>query len=203
MKHANVPVNPVMKRSDIILAAAVFVLTVLCPLRAGELPAATKREALKVIQALQKIEAESEARRSKPARRMDFSESEFNSYIAYRIEAEKEKIMKELKLKLFVGNRVEGMAAIDLRGQNLPSFLKPEMNLYFEGILITENGWARVDFKKLFIDAQQLPVAVLDLIVLAAAKASNDEAGKTNDWYLMPRGIRELKTGLGTISVFH
>jgi hypothetical protein len=77
------------------------------------------------------------------------------------------------------------------------------MNLYFEGILITENGWARVDFKKLFIDAQQLPVAVLDLIVLAAAKASNDEAGKTNDWYLMPRGIRELKTGLGTISVFH
>jgi hypothetical protein len=182
---------------------ALFVLFFLISAWGGELPAATKREALKVIQALQKIEAESESRRSKPARRMDFSESEFNSYIAYRIEAEKEKIMKELKLKLFEGNRVEGMVAIDLRGQNLPSFLKPEMSLYFEGILITENGWARVDFKKLFIDAQQLPVTVLDFIILAAAKASNDEAGKTNDWYLMPRGIRELKTGLKTISVFH
>jgi len=188
---------------SVFAGTALFVLFFLIPARGGELPAATKREALKVIQALQKIEAESEARRSKPAQRMDFSESEFNSYLAYRIEAEKEKIMKELKLKLFEGNKVEGMVAIDLRGQNLPSFLKPEMSLYFEGILVTENGWARVDFKKLFIDAQQLPVTVLDLIILAAAKASDDEAGKTNDWYLMPRGIKELKTGLKTISVFH
>lgn len=203
MSVESLPMKPALQRLGAISGGAALFLFFLIPARGGELSVGTKREALKVIQALQKIEAESESRRSKPARKIDFSESEFNSYIAYRIEAEKEKIMKELKLKLFEGNRVEGMVAIDLRGQNLPSFLKPEMSLYFEGILITENGWARVDFKKLFIDAQQLPVTVLDLIILAAAKASDDEAGKTNDWYLMPRGIRELKTGLKTISVFH
>jgi hypothetical protein len=203
MSVESLPMKPALQRLGAISGGAALFFFFLIPVRAEELPAATKREALKVVQALQKIEAENESRRSKPARRMDFSENEFNSYIAYRIDAEKEKVMKELKLKLFEANRIEGMAVIDLRGQQLPSFLKPEMTLFFEGVLVTENGWARVYFKKLFIDTQQLPVTVLDLVILAAAKASSDEAGKTNDWYLMPRGIRELKTGPKTISVFH
>jgi len=56
-------------------------------------------------------------------RKIVITESELNSYIAYRIETEKEKIMKEFRLKLYKKNRIEGKVLVDLRGQKIPKFL--------------------------------------------------------------------------------
>jgi hypothetical protein len=162
-----------------------------------------RRDALKVVRALEAIEAGHAAPSPAGAGRMDFTEDEFNAYIAYRIESEKSDIMTDLRLKLFDQNRVEGKVVIDLRGQNLPSFLKPVMTLYFEGVVITDQGRAKLDFKKLFIEGQAIPVAVLDIVMSLAAKLSKSEPTSIHDWYLLPHGIRELRTQAGRLSVIY
>ncbi|MDP2916093.1 MAG: hypothetical protein Q8O91_11660, partial [Candidatus Aminicenantes bacterium] len=134
--------------------------------------------------------------------RMDFTESEFNAYIAYRIEAEKEPIMKELQLKLFDQNRIEGKICIDLRGQKLPAVLKPQMNLFFEGVFTTQDERIRLDFRKLFLDGQRVPNWVLEMIIYVASKLGKTDSGSVNDWYDLPLGLKDLKTTAGRVSVY-
>ena len=169
----------------------------------GQLPAAVQEQALKVVKALEAIQAESLASKSPTLRRSDFSEGEFNSYIAYRIETEKEDILKELKLKLFGENRVEGMALVDLRRQNLPPFIKPQMSLYFEGLLAVQEGKARFDFQKLFLEGQEVPLFILDIILDAAARTGKTDAENVRGWVDLPYGIKDVKTREGGISLFY
>lgn len=173
------------------------------PAPAGELQAVARRQALKVIKALDAIQAESLMSKSPTLRRSDFSEEEFNAYVAYRIDEEKEDVLKELKLKLFGENRVEGMAVVDLRRQNLPSFIKPRMSLYFEGVLVVQNGKARFDFRKLFLEGQDVPLLVLDVILDIAARMGKSDAASVRGWVDLPYGIRELKTREGGISLYY
>ena len=187
-----------------------FVAAMICGLLIGPAPGrpvqltdGARRDALKIIRALESIEAESAAKTARSPRRMDFTEDEFNAYIAYRIEAEKSDVMKELRLKLFDRNRVEGMVVVDLRGQNLPSFLKPQMTFYFEGVVTTDQGRAKLDFQKLFLEGQSIPVALLDLVIYLAAKLSKSEPSSINDWYELPLGIKELRTDAGRVSVIY
>ena len=114
---------------------------------ATKVSAQTKDEALRVLAFLEKIQVGSREKIKGPSREQDFTESELNSYIAYRIETEHSDIMKILRLKLFEKNRIQGEIFIDLTGQKLPGFLKPQMILYFEGILTAQDGRARVDFQ--------------------------------------------------------
>jgi len=187
-----------------------FVAAMICGLLLGPAPGrpvqltdGARRDALKIIRALESIGAESAAKTATSPRRMDFTEDEFNAYIAYRLEAEKSDVMKELRLKLFDRNRVEGMVVIDLRGQNLPSFLKPQMTLYFEGVVTTDQGRAKLDFQKLFLEGQSIPVALLDLVIYLAAKLRKSEPSSINDWYELPPGIKELRTDAGRVSVIY
>ncbi len=173
------------------------------PAPGGEPQAAVRDQALKVLKALDVIQAESLSSKSPTLRRSDFSEGEFNAYIAYRIETEKEDVLKELKLKLFGENRVEGMAVVDLRQQNLPSFIKPRMNLYFEGIVFVQEGKARFDFRKLFLEGQEVPLLVLDVIIDMAARMGKTDAESVRAWVDLPYGIKDLKTREGGISLFY
>jgi len=167
------------------------------------LPAAARREALKVIRFLDGVGAESLMKKSGSPRHMVFTESELNSYIAFRIETEKEEVMKELRLKLFERNRIEGKVFVDLRDQKLPSFLKPQMNLYFEGVFVTQDGKVRLDFQKLFLESQPVPVMILDVIVFVASKLGKSDAGSINDWYALPAGIKDIRTRPGRISIYY
>ena len=134
---------------------------------------------------------------------MVFTESEMNSYIAYRIASEKEELMKELRLKLFEENRIEGVILIDLTGQKLPSLLRSRMKLYFEGNFETQNGSIRLDFKKLFLEERPVPLMLLDMIIYVAARLGKTEATKINDWYELPSGIIDLRTGPGRLIVYY
>jgi len=160
------------------------------------------QEARRVVQGLEKIQKESRSRAGAPLRATDFTESELNSYIAYRIDVEKEQVMKELRLKLFAENRIEGKIFIDLSGQKLPLSLKPQMNLYFEGTFQIQNGYIRLDFQKLFLEERQVPLMLLDIIIYIASKIGNTEATSINDWYLLPNGIKDMRTGPGRVTVF-
>ena len=107
-------------------------------------------DALKVLKAIEKLESEQSRGDKDSLKSIVITEKELNSYIAYRIETEKEEIMKELRLKLFKKNKIEGKVLIDLTGQELPSFIRPQMTLFFGGKLEVKNGRARLDIKDLF-----------------------------------------------------
>jgi hypothetical protein len=160
-------------------------------------------EARKVLAYIDTIEAETQRPWSGPLRSVSVSESEFNSYIAYRIETEKEEIMKELRLKILADNKIEGKIHIDLRGQDVPRFVKPEMDVYFAADVMTQNGQAKVDMKEIFLGDEPIKPMILDLVIAVSARLNNQKATSINDWYALPYGIKEIKTEKGRATFFY
>ncbi len=154
-------------------------------------------EARKVLRSIEKIEAETLQPRNGPLRSITVTESELNSYIAYRIDAEKEQIMKELRLKLFPKNRIEGKIHIDLRGQDIPSYIRPEMDIFFSADVLVSGQAVKIDLQKLFLGNEPIPTLVIDLVIAISAKLNNEPPTSINDWYELPFGIRDIKTEKG------
>jgi len=158
------------------------------------------KEAEKVLELIRAIQIEPSQTQS---RKVAVTESELNSYIAYRIEREKEEVMKELQLKLLNENIIEGKVFIDLKGQELPKFLRPEMTFYFGGELEVKEGNVRLKLKSLFLDDQPIKPDVLDLVSFIAAKITKTEAGGIEDWYELPYGIKNIKTFKGRAEFYY
>lgn len=154
-------------------------------------------EALKVLKAIEKIESEQHRANKSSLQKIIITESEFNSYIAYRIEKEKSEILKELRLKFLRKNKIEGKIFIDLKDQKIPKFLKPKMTLYFGGRLEVRDGRARFNMKDLFLEGQRVQLMVIDFILYIQAKIENQEASSIKDWYELPYGIKDIKTQRG------
>jgi hypothetical protein len=160
-------------------------------------------EAQKVLRAIEKVEAETGRPWDGPLREAEVSESELNSYIAYRIEKEEEEIMKELRLKLFPENRIEGKIHVDLRGQKIPGFIRPEMDLYFSADVLVRNAAVKIDIKQLFLENQPIQPLLLDLLIAVSARVNKTEATSINDWYKLPYGIKDVKTAKGKATFFY
>lgn len=154
-------------------------------------------EAQRVFDAIEKILREQPREAYTTLKKIVISESELNSYIAYRIDVEKEEVMRELKLKLFERNTVEGKILIDLRGHSISRFLRPLMNLYFEGKLEVEKDKVRIKMKKLYLEDQSVQPMILDLIIYIASKIENTDPSSINDWHELPFGIKDIKTHRG------
>ena len=151
-------------------------------------------EVMKVLKAIDKMESEQSKGDKDSHKKTVITEKELNSYIAYRIETEKEEIMKELRLKLFKRNTIEGKVLIDLRGQKIPEFIRPQMTLFFGGKLEVKKGKAKLNIKDLFLEEQRVKPAILDIILNIASKINKTEASSMDDWYELPYGIRDIKT---------
>lgn len=160
-------------------------------------------DAKRVLAAIDKIVTENQQPRSGPPRSITITESEFNSYIAYRIENEREEIMKELRLKLLDKNKIEGKIHIDLRGQDVPRFIRPEMDVYFAADLLTANGLAKVDIKELFLGDEPIQPLILDLVIAISARLHNEKPARLGDWHELPFGIRDVKTERGKATFFY
>lgn len=169
----------------------------------GSSPPYNVDEAQKVLRAIDTIKAESPQPWSGPPREIVINESELNSYIAYRIENEHEEIMQVLRLKLFPDNKVEGMAHVDLRGQKAPSFIRPEMDIFFAADLRVANGAVKVDMKKLFVGNEPIQPYILDMIIAISAALQKTEATSLNDWYALPYGIKDVKTLKGKVIFYY
>ena len=155
----------------------------------------SREEALKVIGLIEQIQLEqNQSSSGGNLKKVNVTESELNSYIAYRIDVEQSDIMKELRLKLFDKNRVEGKIFIDLSGQDLPGFLRPEMNVYFDGISEIEKGKVRLALKELFLEDQPIQPSVLDMIIYIGSKIQGEEPFSMSDWWELPYGIKDVKT---------
>jgi len=160
-------------------------------------------EAKKVLDAIEKIKSAPPSTAQNISRRVVVTESELNSYIAYRIETEKEEIMKELRLKLFENNKIEGKIGIDLSQQKIPGFLPPRMTFYFAGKVEVKEGKVRLDLQKLYLEGQSIQPMILDFIIFLVAKIENTEASSINDWYELPYEIKDFETHPGQLIVFY
>lgn len=151
-------------------------------------------EARKVFQIIGQLEKEKLKDNQREWSSVVVQESELNSYFAYRIEAEKEDIMKQLHLKIKRNNKIDGKIHIDLRGQKIPDFLRPTMDIYFAGKVEVKNGKGRILMKKLFLEDQPIQPQILDAIIFIASKLQNADPTSLYDWYELPFGIKDINT---------
>jgi hypothetical protein len=165
-------------------------------------PGYSQEEALKVLGVIDMITSDA-AQPGGPLRSVVITESELNSYIAYRIESEKEEIMKELRLKLFDKNKIEGKIHIDLHGQRVPQFIRPEMNIYFAASLLVSEGSVKIDLQQLFLEDEPIQPYILDLIIAISARLNNEKATRISDWYELPFGIKDIKTQVGKAAFYY
>ena len=162
----------------------------------------SQEEALKVLRAIDLVTLDA-AQPGGPLRSIVITESELNSYIAYRIESEKEEIMQELRLKLFNKNKIEGKIHIDLRGQRVPQFIRPEFNIYFAARLLISEGSVKIDIQQLFLEDEPIQPHLLDLIIAVSARLNNEKATSIGDWYELPYGIKDIKTQAGKAAFYY
>jgi hypothetical protein len=154
-------------------------------------------EARKVFNLIEKVQRDQLNEGKEELMKVVVTESEFNSYIAYRIEVDQEPVMKELHFKLFNKNRLEMKIFIDLRGQKLPRILQPEMTFYLGGEIEAKEGKIRLNVKRLFLEDKQIDPKLLDMVIQLASQAIGTESSSLSDWYELPYGIRSVETQKG------
>ncbi len=174
------------------LASAILVLCL--SLLASGTQKYSLQEVDKVLKAIERVERETASQTKRPLKKISISESELNSYIAYQIEKRNEKFMKELRVKLFKKNKLEGIVLVDLRGESVPEFLRPQMTLYFGGTLEAKDGLVKFILKDLFLEEQRIDPKLLDFIIAFVAKIGNYEVWSINDWWELPHGIKNVET---------
>ncbi|HOF82987.1 MAG TPA: hypothetical protein PK207_07020 [Candidatus Aminicenantes bacterium] len=191
-------------RPRIILPAAGLILLAAAAARAGiEITAEMRKDAARLQSALDLIERNRAARAALPMRSLAFSEKELNAWVAVLIESDRDGILRELALKLFEENRVEGKAFVDAGGVSLPFGLKPRLNIFFSGRVTVLDGAAKIALDKLFFEGQPVSVVLLDAVIAAAAAMNKSGASSINDWVALPPGLRNLRSREGVLLLYY
>jgi len=159
-------------------------------------------EALKVLELIEKVNSENENDYSGPLRKVVVSESELNSYLAFRLEQE-EDVLTELILKLFDENRIEGKILLRFKKTGLSLMLKPEMVFYFSGRIKVKEEAARLDLDELFLNKEPVDPLLLDTVIYLASKIQGIENTGLNDWYELPYGIKDVRIEKGRAAFFY
>jgi len=129
---------------------------------------------MKVLELIEKVNSESEEDYSGPLRQVVVAESELNSYLAFRLEQE-EDVLKELRLKLFETNRVEGKILLRFKKTGLSLMLEPEMIFYFSGTIKVKEKAARLAIDELFLNKERVDPLLLDTVIYLASKLQGTE----------------------------
>lgn len=159
-------------------------------------------KALKVLSVIDDILEEQTQAGDRGLKSVEVTESEFNAYLAFLIDADNEEVLREVYVNFLTNNRIEAKIHIDLRQKEIPRFLKPELNFYFAGRINVINGRARLAIKEVFLENEPVQPALLDLAILIASRIQNVEPIGLYDWYELPYGIKNIQTKKG-IAIFY
>ena len=180
-------------------------MAVLCALgsaaSAQTRPPAEPVEARRLRESLALIEKS--ARPAGDLRGVEFSDNDLNVYIRHRLKASREDILRDARVRLYAGNRIEGWMELDFSGHKIPAFIKSRMNLYFLGALFVREGRIRFEFKDIFLEKERVPLAMLDLIVFAASRLGKTDAVSVSQWHPLPPGIRDVRTADGRFTLLY
>ncbi|MBD3415366.1 MAG: hypothetical protein GF421_13175 [Candidatus Aminicenantes bacterium] len=149
-------------------------------------------EALKVLKLIEKVNAVKDNDYSGPLRQVKVTESELNSYLAFRLEHE-EDVMKELKLKLFEENRIEAKVVLRFQGKGLPSLLMSRMIFYFDGVIRVKDGMVRLRIRELYLNQEPVDPLLLDTVIYLSSQFLGTENNSLKDWYELPYGIKDVR----------
>ena len=182
------------------IAVAAFMLLALGPfLAGGQLAPEVRSRAMKVVEALEKLEVEQARAPSAAGKSYTVSEADLNAWIAYRIAAEMERYVRSCELKLLDGDRAEGRLVIDLSGTPAAVLLAPRVELFFAASAETRDGKIRITMERLFLGNQRLSPEFIDTVIALVAGLEGKPATSLKDWYPLPYGIRRLESGAGRL----
>lgn len=156
----------------------------------------------KVLQTIEMMEKDSLNLQPRPLKQVILTEDELNAYIAYRLRTEPVELLRELQLKLFNDNRLEGKAVFDLSQENLPSFVPKMAVLFFSAIFRIQDGKIYFEFKKVFLGSQELSVDFVSEMIKQIAIAHQAPPEGLNRSYDLPFGIKDIKSKNG-LAIFY
>jgi hypothetical protein len=141
-------------------------------------------------------------------RRTSFSESELNSWFAYRSSEVMPAGVTEPRVTLVGNGKVKAAATVDLEviakqrssGRTLDpwSYLGGRLPVTLSGVLRTENGMGRFDLEEAAVSGVPVPASVLADIVSYYSKTDSDPEGvRLNDSFRLPSQIKQIEMGVG------
>jgi len=179
-----------------------LILTVLFSQNSAAQTSYSLEEALKVLELIERVNSESEKDYTGPLRQVVVAESELNSYLAFRLEQE-EDVLKELRLKLFDANRIEGKILLRFERAGLSLMLEPEMTFYFSGTIKVKEEAARLAIDELFLNKEPVDPLLLDTVIYLASKLQGTENTGLSDWYDLPYGIKDVRIDKGRATFYY
>ena len=141
-------------------------------------------------------------------RRTPVSESELNSWFAYRSSEVMPAGVTEPRVTLVGNGKVKAAATVDLEviakqrssGRTLDpwSYLGGRLPVTLSGVLRTENGMGRFDLEEAAVSGVPVPASVLADIVSYYSKTDSDPEGvRLNDSFRLPSQIKQIEMGVG------
>jgi hypothetical protein len=141
-------------------------------------------------------------------RRTPFTESELNSWFAYRGGEVMPAGVSEPRVTLVGDGKVKAAATVDLEaiakqrssGRTLDpwSYLGGRLPVTLSGVLRTENGVGRFELEQAAISGIPVPTSVLADIVSYYSRTADDPEGvRLNDDFKLPSQIKQIEMGAG------
>jgi hypothetical protein len=192
---------------------SIWVLVLLSGVGLGALQAATVSEqqadAFTQKMAVVKQQGISGIRsQNRTARRTPVSESELNSWFAYRSGEVMPTGVSDPRVTLIGNGKVKAAATVDLEviakqrstGRALDpwSYLGGRLPVTLSGVLRTEDGMGRFDLEEAAVSGVPVPTSVLADIVSYYSRSANDPEGvRLNDTFRLPSQIKQIEMGVG------
>jgi hypothetical protein len=184
-------------------AAALILVALSVPALGAEVPPETRDRALKVIAALERLEADVSLPKPRSPQSYTVTESDLNAWIAYRVATEMGKFVRSIELRLLDDNRAEGKIAIDLSGSPASVLLPSRADFFFSARGETKDGKIRITMDSLFLGTQRLSPAFIDTVISVVAGLQGQPATSLKDWYPLPYGIRRLQSRPGRLICYY
>lgn len=148
------------------------------------------------------------APRTTAARRTNVSESEVNSWFAYRARPLLPVGMTEPQITIIGDGKVSGAATVDLeavaRTKRTGSLLDPwsllggRLPVTVSGLLRTENGAGRFELQQAAVSGVPIPKSLLQELVSYYSRTADDPGGiDLDEPFALPAGIRRIEVGQG------
>jgi hypothetical protein len=141
-------------------------------------------------------------------RRTPVSETELNSWFAYRARPLLPVGMTEPQITILGGGRVSGAATVDLdavaKTKRSGSLIDPwsllggRLPVTVSGMLRTENGQGRFELQSAAVSGVPIPKTLLQELVSYYSKTDDHPQGVSLDEpFALPAGIRQIEVGQG------
>ncbi len=156
--------------------------------------------ALKVINFLEQVADKYRVTGKYQGKTAVFTEEEISAFFQ-EILTGSAPAVKNITLKLFANNRIEGWLVLSFKCMDIPPYMKDEVNLYFSGVAEVKMNKIRLNFGDLYLETQKIQPAAINALIEMVSSSQNLEAKKLDDWYDLPAGIAGLSTERGMLKV--